>query len=117
MVATLGEGLTPFVLERIRSAYRDGSMIRTYDLDNDMSRDSLYEADVANFFAEVSEIYKTEKAHSPKKWHKDNTHFYMRGKSIGGRDVFCKVSSTYHPGTGQFVCWTLTSFCEWKNNY
>ena len=117
MVLTLGEGLTPYVLERIRSAYQDRVMIRTYDLNDDMSRDSLYEADVANFFTEIGRIYKTEKAHSPKKWHPDNTHYYMRGKSIDGRDVFCKVSSSYHPKTGEFVCWTLTSFCEWKENF
>lgn len=117
MVVTLGEGLTPLILEQIRSAYLSKEMQRTHDVIADMSNDRLYEADVANFFAEVSQIHKTEKAHSPKKWHPNNTHYYMRGKSIDGRDVFCKVSSSYHPSTGQFVCWTLTSFCEWKDTF
>lgn len=117
MVATLGEGLAPLVLERIRSAYLSGQMQRTDDVIADMSDENLFEADVANFFDGIGHIYKTEKAHSPKKWHPDNTHFYMRGKSVDGRDVFCKVSSSYHPQTGQFVCWTLTSFCEWKDTF
>lgn len=117
MVPTLGEGLSLLVLERIKSAYQSKLMIRTNDLAQDMIDARLYEADVAKFFDEVGMIYKTEKAHSPKKWHQNNTHYYMKGKSIDERDVFCKVSSTYHPVTGDFVCWTLTSFCEWKDNY
>ena len=117
MVATLGEGLAPLVLERIRSAYRDRTMIRTFDLIDDMSKEGLSEADVEKFFDEIGHIYKTEKAHSLKKWHQNNTHFYMKGKSLDGRDIFCKVSSSYHPTTGEFVCWTLTSFCEWKDRF
>ncbi|MCK4621326.1 MAG: hypothetical protein KAT62_03825 [Desulfuromonadales bacterium] len=115
MVPTIGEGLIPFVLEQIKSAYRDGTLMRTEDVGQDMGRDGLYEADVANFFNDIDHIYKTEKAHSPKKWHPNNTHYYMKGKSIDGRAAFCKVSSSYHPVTGQFVFWTLTSFCEWKD--
>ena len=117
MVATLGEGLTPLVLERIRSAFLNGEEQRTLDLANDMSRANLSEADVAKFFDEIGLIYKTEGAHSPRRSHPRNTHYYMRGKSIDGRDVFCKVSSSYHPDTGEFMCWTLTSFCEWQDEY
>jgi len=117
MVPTLGEGLSLLVLERIKSAYQSRSMIRTNDLVQDMSDARLFEADVAKFFDEIDLIYKTEKAHSPKRSHPNNTHYYMKGISIDGRDVFCKVSSSYHPDTGTFVCWTLTSFCEWLDNH
>src|SRR6266540_3719238 len=107
MVPTLMEGLTPHVLGQIKSAYRYGSLGRTNDVVQDMGDDRLYEADLANFIDEIDNIYKTENAHSLKSSHKNNMHYYMRGKSIDGRDVFCKVSSSYHPVTGEFVCWTL----------
>lgn len=116
MVPTLGEGLSLLVLDRIKSAYLNKSMMTTIDLGLDMSNARLFEADIANFFDEIDSIYKTKKAHSPKKSHPENTHYYMKGKSIDGRDVFCKVSSSYHPISGMFVCWTLTSFCEWLDD-
>jgi len=115
MAPTIEEGLTPLILGRIKSAYLDDSMHRTDDVVVDMSRDRLSEADLEKFFDDVSQIDKTKKATSVKKWHKNNTHYYMNGLSVDGRKVFCKVSSSYHPKTGQFVCWTLTSFCECKN--
>lgn len=117
MVHTLMEGLTRHVLENIRTAYLNSKLHRTSDVNQDMAGDRLYEADLANFIDEVESIYKTENAHSPKRSHKNNMHYYMKGKSIDGRDIFCKVSSSYHPETGEFVCWTLTSFCEWEDNY
>ena len=117
MAPSLGEELTPLVLKRICSAYLGNSMNRTLDVHQDMAKDRLYEADLAKFFDEVQGIDKTEKANSPKRSHDRNTHYYLKGKSIDGRDVFCKVSSSYHPVSGEFVRWTLTSFCEWKENY
>jgi len=114
MAPTLMEGLTPQVLMQIKTAYRHGRLVRTDDVVQDMGDSNLYEADLANFIDEIDNIYKTGNAHSPKRSHKNNMHYYMKGKSIDGRDVFCKVSSSYHPITGEFVCWTLTSFCEWK---
>jgi hypothetical protein len=110
------EGLTPQILMQIKTAYQNGRLVRTGDVVQDMGDSRLYESDLANFIDEIDNIYKTENAHSPKRSHKNNMHYYMRGKSIDGRCVFCKVSSSYHPKTGEFVCWTLTSFCEWKNN-
>jgi hypothetical protein len=116
MAPCLGEELTPLVLKQICSAYSGKAMNRTIDVQQDMAKDELYEADLVKFFDEVQCIKKVEKAHSPKRSHEKNTHYYLKGKSIDGRDVFCKVSSSYHPVTGEFVCWTLTSFCEWKDN-
>ena len=117
MVPSLGEELGPLILQQIKHTYCKGELVRTIDVGSDMSFDNLNEADVEKFFDEIDNIYKTEKALSPLRSHDKNTHYYMRGKSVDGRDVFCKVSSTYNPKTGNFVFWTLTSFCEWKDKY
>jgi hypothetical protein len=114
MGPSLAEELSPLILHQIKDAYFQGKLTRTIDVGSDMSRNKLNEADVEMFFNNIDCIYKTKKAHSPLRTHEKNTHYYMRGKSIDDRDIFCKISSTYHPKTGEFVCWTLTSFCEWK---
>jgi hypothetical protein len=117
MVHSCREGLAPLVLRDIKSAYFKKEIQRTSNVILDMSADKFNEADVEKFFDEVASIYKIEKAHSPRRNHDSNTHYYMWGVSIDGRDIFCKVASTYHPDTGHFMYWTLTSFCEWKDNY
>jgi hypothetical protein len=113
----LGEHMTPvgtdlddFVLRTIQAAYIAGKIQKTVDCINDMDRAKLHEADVEKVIMNADTIEKAMSATSEKASHPINTHYVIRGTSIRGAKVYCKVCSNYHPQTNEFICWKLTSF-------
>jgi len=113
----LGENMTPigtdlddFVLRTIQAAYIAGKVRKTLDCMRDMDRAKLHEADVEKVIMEADTIEKAMPATSEKVSNTNNTHYVIRGTSIRGTEVYCKVCSNYHPQTNEFICWKLTSF-------
>ncbi len=77
---------------------------------DDMDRARLYEADLEKVIMDAIVIEKAMPATSERASNPNNTHYVIRGTSTTGVSVYCKVCSNYHPRTGEFICWELTSF-------
>lgn len=56
-------------------------------------------------------IEKIMSTTSPRASSPRNTHYVIHGESTKCLKVYCKICSNYHPETGEFVGWRLTSFC------
>jgi len=106
----IGTGLDNFVLSTIQAAYLAGEIRKTRDCMEDMARDKLFEADVEKVIMDADTIEKAMPATSEWASNPNNTHYVIRGTSTEGVEVYCKVCSNYHPQTGEFICWKLTSF-------
>lgn len=106
----IGTGLDSLVIRDIKEAYLAGKMRKTLDCLGDMDKAELYEADVEKVIMDADAIEKAMPATSERASHPDNTHYVIHGTSTKGVEVYCKVCSNYHPRTGSFVEWKLTSF-------
>ncbi len=111
MNSGIKEQLAHHVIEEVQGAHERGEIVTTDDCVNDMIRDGLYEADVEKVIAEASSIEKVMPATSKKASSPKNTHYVIHGESTSGVKVYCKICRNYAPDTGEFTCWTLTSFC------
>jgi hypothetical protein len=112
MGSDIAEALSPVIIRAIQDAYFAGKLRKTNDCVTDMDKNGLYEADVEKVISEMNAIYKTAPATSPRASHINNTHYSFHGVSTKGVDVFCKIASDYHPKTGDFMGYKLTSFCN-----
>ncbi len=106
----IGTELDDFVLHTIQAAYLAGKVRKTKDCMQDMARGKLFEADVEKVIMDADTIEKAMPATSERASSPDNTHYVIRGTSTKGVEVYCKVCSNYHPHTGEFIYWKLTSF-------
>lgn len=106
----IGTELDDLVLKRIMDAYLAGKIRKTRDCMDDMDRAKLYEADVEKVIMAAGTIDKAMPATSERASNPHNTHYVIQGTSTTGVAVYCKVCSNYHPQTGEFICWKLTSF-------
>ncbi|NPU83890.1 MAG: hypothetical protein HPY65_05330 [Syntrophaceae bacterium] len=112
MSRTLREQLAvQVVIKEIQEAYRQRKLIKTGDCIDDMLRDSLFEADVEKVILNATSIEKVMPATSSRASSPKNTHYVIPGESTKCIKIFCKVCSNYHPETGEFMMWRLTSFC------
>lgn len=105
-----GTELDKLVLKRVQDAYLAGKIRKTKDCLNDMDKAELFEADVEKIIMDADSIEKAMPATSERASHPDNTHYVIHGTSTKGVAVYCKVCSNYHPQTGAFIEWKLTSF-------
>jgi hypothetical protein len=80
------------------------------DCQCDMEKAELFEADVEKVIMDAVTFEKAMPATSERASHPDNTHYVINGTSTRGVAVYCKVCSNYHPQTGEFIEWKLTSF-------
>jgi len=106
----IGTGLDSLVIEDIRKAYLARKIRKTKDCQIDMDKAELFEADVEKVIMDAVTIEKAMPATSEWASHPDNTHYVIHGTSTRGVAVYCKVCSNYHPQTGAFIEWKLTSF-------
>lgn len=106
----IGTGLDGFVLAEIKNAYQARKIRKTKDCQNDMDEAGLYEADVEKVIMDADAIEKAMSATSGRASHPDNTHYVIHGISTNRVAVYCKVCSNYHPQSGAFIEWKLTSF-------
>ena len=106
----IGTGLDSLVIRDIKEAYLAGKIRKTLDCQKDMVDAGLMEADVEKVIMDADAIEKAMPATSERASHPDNTHYVIHGTSTKGVAVYCKVCSNYHPQTGAFVEWKLTSF-------
>lgn len=106
----IGTELDGLVLAEIQKAYLAGKTRKTKDCQDDMAKAELFEADVEKVIMDAVSIEKAMPATSEWASHPDNTHYVIHGTSTRGVAVYCKVCSNYHPHTGAFVEWKLTSF-------
>jgi hypothetical protein len=106
----IGTGLDEFVLRIIQADYLAGKIRKTRDCLEDMARAGLLEADVENVITHADTIEKAMPATSEKASNRNNTHYVIRGMSIAGVNIYCKVCSNYHPKSNEFIEWKLTSF-------
>lgn len=106
----IGTELDGLVLAEIKNAYLARKIRKTRDCLNDMDEAGLYEADVEKVIMDADAIEKAMPATSERASHPDNTHYVIHGTSTRGIAVYCKVCSNYHPQTGVFIEWKLTSF-------
>lgn len=106
----IGTELDVFVLNEIKNAYLAKKIRKTKDCLNDMVEAGLYEADVEKVVMDAVAIEKAMPATSQRASHPDNTHYVIHGTSANGIAVYCKICSNYHPRTGDFIEWKLTSF-------
>ena len=111
MDKSLQDQLAARVIEEIQEAYRQGKIITTNDCIDDMLRDGLLEADVERVILDAASIEKVMPATSPTASSPKNTHYVIYGESTKCLQVYCKICSNYHPTTGEFMGWHLTSFC------
>jgi hypothetical protein len=109
-MAPIGTGLDSYVLRKIQDAYLEGKVRKTKDCMQDMARDGLYEADVEKVIMEATLLEKAMTATSERASNPNNTHYVIPGTSTKSVEVYCKVCSNYHPKTGEFIEWKLTSF-------
>lgn len=103
--------LAILVIKEIQEHYLDKKVVKTKDCVNDMLRDQLYEADVEKVIMNATGIEKVMPATSPQASNPRNTHYVIYGESISCKKVYCKICTNYHPETGEFIQWRLTSFC------
>jgi hypothetical protein len=106
----IGTELDGLVLWEIKNAYLAGKIRKTMDCQKDMVDAGLFEADVEKVIMDAAAIEKAMQATSERASHPDNTHYVIHGTSTRGVAVYCKVCSNYHPHTGAFIEWKLTSF-------
>mgnify|MGYP004702249547 CR=1 FL=1 len=106
----IGTELDGLILRPIQQAYLAGKLRKTKDCMADMDHAKLYEADVEKVIMDATSIEKAMPTTSERASHPDNTHYVIHGTSTRGVAVYCKVCSNYHPQTGAFVEWKLTSF-------
>lgn len=106
----IGTELDGLVLTEIKKAYLARRIRKTKDCQADMDEAGLYEADVETVILHAAVIEKAMPATSERASHPDNTHYVIHGISTKGVAVYCKVCSNYHPQTGAFIEWKLTSF-------
>jgi hypothetical protein len=106
----LGTELDALVLRRIQDTYLAGTIRKTMDCMQDMERAGLFEADVEKVITEAISIEKAMPAMSERASSPHNTHYVIHGTSTKGTAVYCKICSNYHPRTGEFIGWKLTSF-------
>lgn len=99
------------VIKEIQEAYRQERIHKTNDCIDDMLRDGLLEADVEKVILDAVSIEKVMSATSPRDSSPQNTHYVIDGESTKCVKVYCKICSNYHPQTGEFMGWRLTSFC------
>jgi hypothetical protein len=99
------------VIKEIQEDYRRGRIYKTDDCINDMLRDGFWEADVEKVILDATSIEKVMPATSPRASSSQNTHYVIHGESTKCLKVYCKICSNYHPVTGEFIGWRLTSFC------
>lgn len=109
-MAPIGTRLDEHVLRTVQEAYMAGMLRKTKDCMEDMARDGLFEADVEKTITEATSIEKAMPATSERASSPHNTHYVIHGTSTKGAAVYCKVCSNYHPRTGEFIGWKLTSF-------
>ncbi|NLV23244.1 MAG: hypothetical protein GXY54_00495 [Deltaproteobacteria bacterium] len=109
-MSPIGTNLDAHVLESIQRAYLAGEVRKTKNCQKDMNDAGLFEADVEKVIMEANSIGKAMAATSAKASNPNNTHYVIPGTSTSGIEVYCKVCSNYHPQTGEFICWKLTSF-------
>jgi len=116
-VINYGDAMTPIgteldrlVLSEIKQAYLARKIRKTKDCLSDMDEAGLYEADVEKVIMDADAIEKAMPATSERASHPDNTHYVIHGTSTKAVAVYCKVCSNYHPQTGAFIEWKLTSF-------
>lgn len=105
------EQLAVRVIEEIQEAYRQGKIVTTDDCADDMIRSGFFEADVEKVILNATAIEKAMPATSPRASSPKNTHYVIPGESTKCVKVYCKICSNYHPETGEFMVWRLTSFC------
>lgn len=105
-----GEQLAALVIKKIQDAYLKGKIVKTIDCVDDMLREGLYEADVEKVIMGAASIEKAMPATSPKASSPKNTHYVIYGESTKCLNIYCKLCSNYHPVTGEFLVWRLTSF-------
>jgi hypothetical protein len=103
--------LAVLVIRNIQEAYLQGKIIKTNDCINDMLCEGLFEADVEKVIMGAASIEKVMPATSLKASSPKNTHYVICGESTKCLKVYCKICSNYHPTTGEFLEWRLTSFC------
>ena len=106
-----GEQLAAFVIKEIQDAYLKGKIVITNDCFDDMLREGLFEADVEKIIMGATSIEKAMPATSQKASSTKNTHYVIYGESTKCLNTYCKLCSNYHPVTGEFLEWRLTSFC------
>ena len=106
----IGTELDGLVLAEIQKAYLAGKIRKTKDCLNDMAKAELFESDVEKVIMDAVTIDKAMPATSERASHPDNTHYVIHGTSARGVAVYGKVCSNYHPQTGAFIEWKLTSF-------
>ena len=111
MDTKLGDQLTAFVIKEIQDAYLIGKIAKTNDCVDDMLREGLFEADVEKVIMGATYIEKAMPATSPKASSPKNTPYVIYGESTKCLNTYCKLCSNYHPVTGEFLGWRLTSFC------
>jgi len=99
------------VIKDIQEAYRQGRIHKTNDCIADMLRDNLWEADIEKVILDAVSIEKVMSTTSPRASSPRNTHYVIDGESTKCVKVYCKICSNYHPQTGEFMGWRLTSFC------
>ena len=99
------------VIKEIQEAYIQRKIITTNDCINDKLRDGLLEADVEKVILDAVSIEKVMSTTSPRASSPQNTHYVIDGESTKCVKVYCKICSNYHPETGEFMGWRLTSFC------
>lgn len=112
MVGSFKDALGPFWINEIQQAYIYRQIYKTGDCISDMEKANLYEADVHLVIMNAKEIEKIMPAKSGARINPKNTHYEIPGVSVDGRKVYCKICSTFHPDTDEFISWCLTSFCE-----
>lgn len=106
----IGTELDELVLRTILAAYLAGKIRKAKDCLEDMARAGLLESDVENVITHADIIEKAMPATSERASNRSNTHYVIRGTSTSGVEVYCKVCSNYHPKSGEFIEWKLTSF-------
>jgi hypothetical protein len=103
--------LAVLVIREIQEAYLHGKINKTNDCIDDMLREGLFEADVEKVIMDATSIEKVMPATSLKASSPKNTHYVIYGESTKCLKVYCKICSNYHPTTGEYLGWRLTSFC------
>ncbi len=112
MCPSLNDELSPLILGQIQEVYGKKQLRKTKDCIDDMERDGLYETDVEKVIMNANKIEKVMSTTSERASNPDNTHYVIHGESTAGVPVYCKICSNYHKTTNEFICWTLTSFCN-----
>ena len=111
VISALATQLVPSLIKDIQKHYIDDKIVRTNDCVDDMLRDHLMEADVEKVVMEATFIEKVMPAASLLASSSKNTHYVIKGESTKNQKVYCKICTNYHPETGEFTGWRLTSFC------